>query len=388
VAEGCLSLSDTDLDGQKALDFLGWYGFIDAKEEPGLVDQEGSVPKDALFSVLIDEEFCEHVQIYLDAIREARNQLVGAEHFSEKKVDLSWIVPGMSGTADAVSVEPLGVALGVDLKFGRGVVVEVGEKAGDNVQLSIYALGIIGKGNPNGIETVKIMIVQPRAYHNDGPVRSIEYDVQELLNWGEKVLRPAGEKATRPGAVLNAGSWCRWCDAEAVCPKLRQSNLESMFGDVEEKDILDLKVETSSPVDFETEKLAQLYALKPRITNWLTAVEDELLERTKLSGPDHGVKVVQGYGRRTWNDVVATVKALKKKFKKLPSGPMWQPSKLLTPPQMEKYVKKETGLKVKEVKEIINELTFTPTTGLKLVDMGDKRPAVQTVNEMFEKGGK
>ncbi len=331
------------------------------------------------FQVLMDEEFCEHVQTYLDHVRASRKKTVRAMFFNEQRVDLGWIVRDMSGTADSQIIEPLGILDVTDLKFGKGVAVEVGDKPGDNVQLSIYALGAIGPDNENAVEIVRVTIVQPRKHHPDGPIRSIEYNVDELIDWGEKVLRPAGEAALKSDAPLCSGNWCRWCDAEAVCPQLRKDNLRAMFGEATEEGILDGIAPVQGHVGLETAKLAKISALKKRIESWLSAVDLELFDRIKLSGPDCGLKVVQGYGRRTWVDPKEAYRLLRNdKYS------VWAEAKLLTPPQMEKRLKTDGGLKLKEAKAIIKPLTHSPIGDLKLVVESDKRSAIAAVDEMFK----
>ena len=45
---------------------------------------------------------------------------------------------------------------------------------------------------------------------------------------------PAAVAAQKPGALLCAGEWCKWCDAIDICPETRKQVLKSaevMFDD-------------------------------------------------------------------------------------------------------------------------------------------------------------
>lgn len=123
------------------------------------------------------------------------------------------------GTADAIIVQPRKKTLEVvDLKYGQGVVVEVDQ----NPQLLFYALGAyltLRTQYPEmEIETVRYTIIQPRAEHAEGPVRSASITVDDLRTWGLWLIERA--KATQqPEAVLVVGDHCRYCPGKGYCPE-------------------------------------------------------------------------------------------------------------------------------------------------------------------------
>jgi hypothetical protein len=127
--------------------------------------------------------------------------------------------PGpMFGTADFVAYDAETHQLEVvDYKNGSGVVVEVK----NNKQLRYYALGAAlttVKGQP--IKSVKITIVQPRAGHPDGVIRSEIVDYVELIGFSNELM-DAARATLEPDAPLHAGSHCRFCPAAATCPEQR-----------------------------------------------------------------------------------------------------------------------------------------------------------------------
>ena len=91
------------------------------------LDERGKLVK-----VKCTVEMADAVQVYVDEIRRKRASLVGATFKIEERLDLGWLVPGMSGTGDHVAIEPLGTLYVDDYKHGQGAMVEVGDAVGDN----------------------------------------------------------------------------------------------------------------------------------------------------------------------------------------------------------------------------------------------------------------
>lgn len=228
----------------------------------------------------VTEEMVEAVQVYLDAVRTVQGILT-----IEERLDLGHIQPGMFGTADAIVLD--GRTLHVfDLKYGRGKAVEVEE----NPQLICYAAGAAHRYHNRGVDEVRLVIVQPRASHPKGPVRSYELDFVDLAIWlGE--LRAAAERANEEDAPLAPGDWCRWCKAAPMCPALRQKSLSSAqdeFGDFMEPTLLtpDQMAEVLSEV--ETFKI------------WLKSVEKYAHDQAMSGRPPTGYKLVAKRATRRW----------------------------------------------------------------------------------------
>ena len=118
-----------------------------------------------------DRDMVEHVRVYVDHV----TGLGGKLHI-EQRVKVN---DEVYGTADAVVWQDDAKHLHiVDLKYGAGVAVEVH----GNLQLKIYALAtLLTFGYP--ATQVTATIVQPRCPHGDGPVRSVTFDVVDLLDF-------------------------------------------------------------------------------------------------------------------------------------------------------------------------------------------------------------
>src|SRR5690606_6882742 len=72
----------------------------------------------------------------------------------------------------------------VDFKNGRGVVDVEG-----NPQLRTYALGAMLHHTALAVDTVTVTIVQPRAAHKDGRIRSETFHVADLIAWTADLLK-------------------------------------------------------------------------------------------------------------------------------------------------------------------------------------------------------
>src|ERR1035437_7022059 len=120
-------------------------------------------------------------------------------------MDMTELVPGVFGTGDliAYSQGEQKVTI-VDLKYGRGVAVEVEE----NEQLLTYAMGVAQRYHNRGIKDVELVVVQPRAPHAAGPVRRWSTDVIGLYEH-VTALQDGAVAADDPKAKLVAGDHCK-----------------------------------------------------------------------------------------------------------------------------------------------------------------------------------
>jgi len=107
-----------------------------------------------------------------------------------------------------------------DYKFGHRF-VEVFE----NLKMSAYAIGVLDElGISPGDDslTVVLRIIQPRAYHADGPVRewrTTPFKLARLL----AEMRNAVVSALGPNPQCNTGTQCLDCRARAACVTLRNT---------------------------------------------------------------------------------------------------------------------------------------------------------------------
>ena len=125
----------------------------------------------------------------------------------------------MAGTADVVVVSPDEILIG-DYKNGF-LLVEVY----DSKQLRLYLLGLIARFGKR--KKYKLVIFQPRAYHEDGAIR--EYVIkQDELDEFEKEAKYAAKENLKPlGGKRVAGEHCRYfCTASGTCRTFARYALE------------------------------------------------------------------------------------------------------------------------------------------------------------------
>jgi len=357
----------------KPEEYIGWWGWDNGKGGNGV---EKARPTESCLAMVIkiDETMAENVALYVNTVRGTRKEMPSAEFFVEKKLDLTWLVPDMFGTADHAAVEFMGRAVIDDYKNGFGVV-----EVPNNPQFMIYALGAIGEGNPHMVEEVLMRVVQPNGIHHQGPVRSHLISVDELTTWGQEVLRPGAFKCLEPDAPVVPGEWCKWCLAKKfeTCPAQRQVLLESakvMF----DKEVVPVEGNPAlvNPIELTGEQLDRVLAVSGQIASWAKAVEAEA-ERRLTVGADNAptsVKMVLGRKFRKWarpeDEVVSEIGKLVEDVYEI---------KVKSVAQMEKTLKK-AGVGREALEGFVDI-----TQGKAMVPVDDKRPAItNSIDEMFK----
>ena len=162
----------------------------------------------------ITGEMIEAVQLYLDV---AREYMAEADEFEiEHRLNLSGFVEDVFGTGDVTAyIAKKRRIIIIDLKYGKGVAVEVVE----NEQEMTYGLGVAERHHNRGVDDIELVIVQPRAPHRDGPVRRWIAPVDKLYEHA-MAMQQAALAVADPKAPLIPGSWCQFCKAAAICPAI------------------------------------------------------------------------------------------------------------------------------------------------------------------------
>lgn len=317
-------------------------------------------------AITVDDEVVECAQTYVDYVR---SRMAGKTLLVEQKFSLAAINPPMEagGTGDAVLLDhDAGHIEIVDLKGGRGIVVE----AEGNKQLRTYALGAI-LANPGPWKQVTVTIVQPRAPHPDGRIRSETFHVADLIEWTGDLLEAMtlADLATRyrsdwtpeewARGYLKAGAHCTFCKAAATCPALASRALD------EAKVHFQPEGAVSTPPDPASLTIPQIVRVldaADMIGNWLNAVRAYAQEQAEM-----GVEMTDGD-----STYVLTPKRATRKWKDedpvmdlaLATGretsDFYQEPKLMTPPQVEKLLGKKGY-------EGIKDLVSQESSGLNLV---------------------
>ncbi len=350
--------------------FIGWW--IDIDGENGKIfheaepDDKGDTPR--WFEVTV--EMCDAVEVMLDAVRDIIARYPDAEVSIEERLDMTHIHPLIFGTGDVTiyvpSIEKLFI---VDYKHGKGVVVEVK----GNKQLRLYSVGAAKRYHNRPLATVEAVIVQPRAPHKDGPVRSETFDLIELMEFEAMVYDGACrtddarlDLQTMTWAVwtdtyLDAGPWCGFCKAQADCPVARANALaiaRAEFG--EDGELVLQEPETLTP-DEQAAVLEQVSILK----GWVKAVEERAHQCAVEGAAPTGFKLVDKRAIRKWKDADET----RQTFEPFLGGDIYAAPKMLSPAQLEKKLGK------KAFAELAEGLWVQTPSGTNLAPVDDPRPA-------------
>lgn len=261
----------------------------------------------------VDLEMTENIQKYLDAVR---SQSEGNQLLVEQRVSFGSRIGSENafGTADAIILTADEIQVH-DLKYGRGVKVD----ATGNEQLNLYGLGALEEfGMLGDYKQIRKVIHQPRIGHHSEEVVTIaelEEFEQEVKN-GVAHIRAleigledgdGGAIADFEGSFNPGEKQCQWCKAKAVCPALANHLMETMLGEFENLD--EVELQTAVPearaqiVSYENDRLSKFYAAIPLFENWIKAVDAAVHEKLHAGEIVPGFKLVEGRkGSRKWSD--------------------------------------------------------------------------------------
>jgi hypothetical protein len=359
----------------------------------------GTTIKTKQHSFVVDEEMADTAQQYVDYVTDrytgggrAFDPETGDGtyyHWIEERFSLAKLDPPFDagGTCDAIIYNPDEKLLEVvDLKGGRGVVVEVT----DNKQLRTYALGALLAHPELDVVKVKSTIVQPRAPHKDGRIRSETYHVSDLMEWTHELMERMELAAVAKDELmfvqgdlmreawgdrwLKAGDHCTFCPAAAICPALEKKALavaNAFFND-------DGKLEIrNQPDELDPAKLAQVLDGLDALQNWANA-KRALATRLAETGTEiPGYHLADRIGHRkfkegsTANDLVNLGLEMEHIFTE----------ERKSPAQVEKAV---GAKRMKAIREQFDALIHKPITGRSLVSSAKStRPAVKPKAEAW-----
>lgn len=348
----------------------------------------GTTQKGKKFEFEVDEEMADTAQVFIDYVRKAAIEaapkkvnpaslLQIEQHFTLESLKPPF---DAGGTADAVIYNPAEKLLEVvDLKGGRGVVVEVK----GNPQLRTYALGAMLANPKLDVERVKVTIVQPRAGHKDGRIRSEEFHVIDLVEWttdlmaamkraydalmykreyDASVTPDAMAPATWNVTFLKAGDHCKFCKAAGFCPSLEQRALDAAgvwFDDLDQPRI------SNSPDTLSPERAAQVLDAADMMGEWMNAVRAYWHGQAEAGVEIPNYVLVPKEGREKWNDDAAAKTAAAAALKAgLPDAKVWNAPKPRTPKQIREAL---TKAKKADVAKKLEALSGAESKGTNLV---------------------
>lgn len=336
----------------------------------------GKKVKGELGSYEVDHEMADAVDVWTETASRHFGRLGNPEMLIEKRVQPLPDREDLFGTADTILIGDDELVV-IDYKHGKGIVVEVDW----NDQMMYYALGALMKviaRMPSNvmvpIKRVTLIIVQPRAIHQDGPVREWTIDPEILFEFGD-TLRGAADRTKEPDAALKAGPWCR----KNFCPKaakgchalkaLAHSIAATDFDDLPDLPVKpereDLEPHVSLPDPTDPDAVGRAMQIVPLLDFWAKEVEG--YAQALLTRGHHvpGQKLVRKRANRQWEDEAAVEKKLRDKRVKLDAT---HTRKLRSPAQIEKLP--NVG------KDWVAKYAVKPEGGLTIAQDTDRRPGV------------
>ncbi|MBE16524.1 MAG: hypothetical protein Unbinned6354contig1000_43 [Prokaryotic dsDNA virus sp.] len=271
-----------------------------------VVEQDG-------FSITIDQEMIDSVNLYLDAV--AKLTPLDASDFlwPEVRLPLFYSFRGKQGfgSSDVVFYDRETGGLHVfDLKYGRHEV-----EADGNTQLLIYGISAYDEYRDYfNIAFVSVHIIQPRIKNFSRRV----YTFKELEKFRKETLLKV--KQIEEGAVTFSASEqaCHWCPARGQCKHEARNNMRILSADFEDLDALESETlpEPTAPEELTDEQVALVVKHSGMFKRWLSDVETLAADRIMAGGQIEGLKVVAGRGSRKWADDADAEKMLNSKFTK------------------------------------------------------------------------
>ena len=301
-----------------------------------------------------DKEMVDCAHGYADYIQE-KIRVDNPLTLLEQLVDFHEWVPDGFGTADCIIIQG-DVMDVIDYKYGKGVAVS----AEDNPQMKLYGLGALyDYGFLADVQTIRLHIFQPRINN----VSVYELTADELLKWGDEVVKPAAERAARGGdGRYNAGDHCKFCPHAGRCRELTRLCTEAIT-------VNDITVKMPVLAPFE---VAEILEMEPMINLWLKRVHDQALSSMLAGETVPGYKVVAGRGSRNWADDLDVAKILEDGGY---SREDFTETKLLSVAQMEKAIGK------KKVEELLGGQILSHTGAPTIATEKDRRPAYNPADE-------
>lgn len=372
----------------------------DPAKEPE--DFEDAIVKTKGHKIQIDGELIASAEMYVDYVR----GLNADDLWIEKKFSLAALDPPFEagGTVDAAAIfYHLRLIEIIDLKNGMDVVEVNGNK-----QARTYALTALLNLDPalaSNIDWIKVTIVQPRASHEDGRIRSETFHVADLLDWAYELLQAMNRakvawdafhtlNGTRPEFLAWADHFltpgnCTFCPAEGICPTLKKQALsvipQSAAEWFEDPDapLPDLTI----PPTLTDAELEYLLNGLDMLEAWAKAVRSLAHSRAERGAQFNDWMLVEKIGRRAYVDKAAPDLADKIRAAVLEVDPALEltADQILSEPKPRSLAQLENipgvGPKVKKaLQKLEGKLWHKPITGTNLVQKDKtERPAVGSI---------
>lgn len=244
--------------------------------------------------VLVTEKMAEGAAVYVRdvlAVCQERGILRGLK--VEQRLQMPGIHEVAFGTSDCYVYDPTAHELFVwDYKFGFEKV-----EAYENWQALMYAEGVVDKLGFKGLKDqtlkISIRIVQPRAFHRDGPVREWKTDGGTLRAY-TNILHASARECLGEDPVTRSGPHCKHCPGRHACEAALTAGTR----------LYEAAVKTM-PVELSPQALGVQLAIITRARKQLEYLETgynaQVEGLVRKGGYVPGYCVEETYGREKWD---------------------------------------------------------------------------------------
>lgn len=261
-----------------------------------IIDEALPIKDEHLKNPLFNIDMANYIRDYCDYVigenYEMQKQDGACQMFLERKVDITDYAPDSFGSVDVTLVSDKTIHI-IDLKYGAGVKVT----ADHNEQMMLYALGTLKAAMSPNITKIRMTIAQVRLDHYD----TFEMSKGELLDWAEKVLKPAAKAAIQGKGKQVIGSWCGFCPVKAQCRAQR----DAILADFDEK---------PEPLLLSDEEIVDLIDKIDTYKSWIESVNKYVYDRAIQGYKWEGYKLVAGRTSRVIKDEAKIRQALLNEF--------------------------------------------------------------------------
>lgn len=249
-----------------------------------IIDDAVPLKDEHLENPLFGVDMADYIRDYCEFVigegYEMQKQDGTCQAFLERRVDITDFAPDSFGSVDVTLISGRTIHI-IDLKYGAGVKVY----ADMNEQMLMYALGTLKSLESDHIEKIRMTIAQVRLDHYD----TFEMSKGELLDWADKVLKPAAKMAIRGAGKQVIGSWCGFCPVKAQCRAQR----DAIIADFDEK---------PEPLLLSDEEVTDLIGKIDTYKSWIESVNKYVYDRAIQGYKWEGYKLVAGRTSRVITD--------------------------------------------------------------------------------------
>lgn len=220
-----------------------------------------------------------------------------------------------------------------------------------------------------------MVVLQPRAFHKDGPIRTVRYTVADMFAWAEW-FRKASIATDDPNAPLVAGdSQCVFCPVKRSrlgCPALRDKTMDTF----QVKNVAQIPAKVlRDPKSLTEDERRLILDSASLIESFIKAVKATAQEDLMNGIPVPGQKLVRGKGgNRKWLDEAKVEQHLTRNLG-LKKNELFAKPKLLGIEKLltaAKKAPKATAIKLEKLEKLIDK----PAGKLVMAPESDERLSI------------